>query len=163
MDRDTLLAAMDFAHDRLMGLLDQIDKSGRDTRQVVAWRPGPGRAHIAWQAMHIAASHHNLLHTRLIGDGVKDPELVERFRGGTKPSDENVPDLPAIRRTLQENYDALRDHVAGLTPADLARPAITPKGPQRTVGEWIVLLTWNQAHHDGQIRLTWNLYQAHGA
>ena len=33
----------------------------------------------------------------------------------------------------------------------------------RTVAESIILFAWHEAHHQGQIHLTWNLYkQAHG-
>ncbi|MFT3788568.1 MAG: hypothetical protein QM770_20750 [Tepidisphaeraceae bacterium] len=36
-------------------------------------------------------------------------------------------------------------------------------GVTRGVGESFVLLAWHEAHHQGQIHITWNLYKAaHG-
>ena len=46
---------------------------------------------------------------------------------------------------------------------ELARVQDFPNNVKRTIGESIVLLTWHDAHHQGQIHLTWNLYKAaHG-
>jgi uncharacterized damage-inducible protein DinB len=35
-----------------------------------------------------------------------------------------------------------------------------PGGTQRSVAEAITLLTWHEAHHQGQIHLTVNLFKA---
>ena len=159
MDRDTLLAGIDFARGRLLNTLDQIEKGGADAAHALAWRPGPGRAHIGWQAMHCAATHDKYLNVAIRGGPPGDPALVATFGGGSTPADDRVPDLAAIRAALESNRAAFRDYVAGLGPDDFARKL--PNG--RTVGESILLLTWHEAHHQGQIHLTWNLYkQAHG-
>lgn len=160
MDRDTLLAGVDFARARLLGVLDTIEKSGQDVNKVLAWRPGPGRAHIGWQAMHCAATHDRYLNVGMRGAAApRDPALVADYGGGSTPSDQKVPTLPAIRAALETNLRAFRDYVAGLTTDDFPRKL--PNG--KTVGEAILLLTWHEAHHQGQIHLTWNLYkQAHG-
>src|SRR4051794_20295084 len=159
MDRETLVASLDFARARLLGTLDTIEKSGQDIQKVLAWRPGPGRAHIGWQAMHCAATHDRYLNVGVKGGKPKDDVLVAGFAGGTTPSDENVPTLPSIRAALETNYAAFRSFVAGVTPEELSRKLASG----RTIGESIVLLTWHEAHHQGQIHLTWNLYkQAHG-
>jgi hypothetical protein len=159
MDRATLIAGMDFARARLLGTLETIEKSGQDPRKVLAWRPGPGRAHIGWQAMHLAATHDRYLNVHIKGGQPSDPELIAGFAGGTAPSDENVPTLQAIRAALDTRYKPFREYVADITPQELARSL--PNG--RTVGESIVLLTWHEGHTQGQIHLTWNLYkQSHG-
>lgn len=156
MDRDTLLAGLDFSRTRLVELLDKIDKSGHAVALV--WRPGPGRAHIAWQAMHCAATHDKYLNA-FKGGKPTDENLVARFGGGSTPSDQNVPDLATIRSALEKNYKNFRDYIATLTPADLARKLASG----RTIAESILLMAWHEAHHQGQIHLTWNLYkQAHG-
>lgn len=156
MDLQTLLAAADFSRSRLLGTLDAIEKSGLDVNQALAWRPGPGRAHIAWQAMHCAATHHRYLHVQLIGDAPTDDALVTRFAGGSTPSDDNIPSLPEIRSKLESTYAEFRNHCARLTPEDLQRV-----GPsKRTVAESLVLLSWHEAHHQGQIHLTFNLFKA---
>src|SRR3978361_498059 len=102
MDRDTLLAALDFSRARLLGTLDGIEKSGQDPAKVLAWRPGPGRAHIAWQAMHCAATHDRYLNVGLKGGKVTDEALVAAYAGGSTPSDTNIPDFATIRSELEK-------------------------------------------------------------
>ena len=41
MDKDTLLAEMDFSRARLLAILDTLEKSGQDLAKVLAGRPGP--------------------------------------------------------------------------------------------------------------------------
>ena len=159
MDRDTLIAGLDFSRTRLLNILDVIEKSGQAPAKVLAWRPGPGRAHIAWQAMHCAATHDKYLNVIIRGGKPKDEALVANYGGGSTPSDQNVPDLAAIRTALEGPYAAFREYVGSITPAELERKM--PSG--RTIGETIILFIWHEAHHQGQIHLTWNLYkQANG-
>jgi hypothetical protein len=150
---------LDFARARLLGSLEAIEKSGADLRDALAWRPGPGRAHIAWQAMHCAATLDRYLNVRLMGRPATDPELVARFGGGSTPSDDDVPALATIRQTLERHLPPFRDFIAGASPETLAR-TIDFGNVQRTIGESLVLLLWHEAHHQGQIHLTWNLYKA---
>ena len=159
MDRSTLLAGLDFSRNRLLGTLEAIEKSGQDMSQVLAWRPGPGRAHIGWQAMHCAATHDKYLNVNIKGSKPWDEARVAAFGGGSTPSDQNVPTLSAIRGALETDFAALRQFVLQVTDEEQNRKL--PNG--RTVGESILLLAWHEAHHQGQIHLTWNLYkQAHG-
>ena len=158
MDRATLLAALDFARSRLLNSLDQIEKSGPDASAALAWRPGPGRAHIAWQAMHCAATHDKYLNVNVRGGTARDEALVSSYGGGSTPSDLNIPTFADIRATLEKHYTPFRDYVASASPDELARKI--PNG--KTVAEAILLLTWHEAHHQGQIHLTWNMYRAVG-
>lgn len=163
MDKATLLAAFEFSRARLLGILETIEKSGQDVNKVLAWRPGPGRAHIAWQAMHCAATHDRYVNTRLRGGSDVDPELVKNFGGGSTPSDTLVPTLPEIRAALEKHYAGLKAYLASLTPEQFAVVQDFPNGVKRSVGESLILLAWHEAHHQGQIHLTWNLYKAaHG-
>ncbi|HWE02484.1 MAG TPA: DinB family protein [Tepidisphaeraceae bacterium] len=159
MDLNTLLAGLDFSRSRLLGLLETIEKSGQDLAGVLAWRPGPGRAHIAWQAMHCAATHDRYLNVGLKGGAVNDQALVAAYAGGSTPSDTNVPSLADIRSTLETTYGVFRNYVAALPASELSRMMAS----KRTVEESLLLMAWHEAHHQGQIHLTWNLYkQAHG-
>lgn len=158
MDRSTLLASLEFARHRLLNSLDVIEKSGADVAKVLAWRPGPGRAHIAWQAMHCAATHDKYVNGRLKGMPPTDPVLCETYGGGSVPSDHNIPSLTTIRETLARHFQTVKAFVA---EADLHRMVDFPAGGQRSVGESLILLAWHEAHHQGQIHLTWNLYKAH--
>ena len=159
MDQNTLLAGLDFSRSRLLGILDAIEKSGQDIAKVLAFRPAPGRAHIAWQAMHCAATHDRYLNVSLKGGKPNDEALCANFAGGSTPSDTNVPTLGEIRSALETTYAAFRSYAAALPAAELAR--VLPS--KRTVGESLLLLAWHEAHHQGQIHLTWNIYkQANG-
>lgn len=161
MDKATLLAAAEFSHSRLLGTLDAIEKAAPDTQKVLAWRPGPGRAHIAWQAMHLAATFEKYVGVFLKGGSVRDEALVTNYGGGSTPSDANVPSLGEIRQKLSAGFELLKSYINSLGPSDFGR-TITAGKNQRTVGESIILLGWHEAHHQGQIHLTWNLYkQAH--
>jgi hypothetical protein len=159
MDRDTLLAVMDFSRGRLLAVLETIEKNAPNADQVLAWRPGPNRAHIAWQAMHCAATHDRYLNVGVRGGQPHDAALVAAYAGGSTPSDQNIPNLSTIRSTLAKTFDDFRQYVAGVSSSDAQRKLASG----RTVEESIVLLAWHEAHHQGQIHLTWNLYkQAHG-
>jgi hypothetical protein len=160
MDRDTLIAQLDFTRARLLGILETIEKSGQDVGKVLAWRPTPGRAHVAWQAMHCAATHDRYLNVNLKKGEPRDAKLVENFAGGSTPSDQLVPTLPEIREKLAANFNTFRDFVASLGEHELATKFVGRDGKERSVGESIVLLAWHEAHHQGQIHLTWNMYKA---
>ncbi|MBC7783180.1 MAG: DinB family protein [Burkholderiales bacterium] len=164
MDKATLLAGLEFSRARLLGLLDGIEKTaGADIGRVLAWRPGPGRAHIGWQAMHCAATHDRYINVRIKGGQETDPELVKNFAGGSTPSDILVPTMPQIREAMQKHYTAFKQYIESATADDLAKQSDFPNNVKRTAAESIVLLTWHEGHHQGQIHLTWNMYKAaHG-
>ena len=163
MDTQTLLAAMEFSRARLLGSIEAIEKSGQDPAKALAWRPGLGRAHIAWQLMHCAATYHKYLNVGLLGGQVKDEALVSSYGGGSTPADQNLPSLAAIKDKLASTYADLKAYVAGLNSAELSTKKTGPGGKERTVAESIILLTWHESHLQGQIHLTWNLYKAaHG-
>jgi hypothetical protein len=163
MDRQTLLSALDFARDRLLGSIQTIENSGQDPARVLVWRPGPGRAHIGWQLLHCAATHHKHLYATLQAKPIPNEKLVADFGAGSTPSDSNLPSPETIKQTLASTFTEFRQYVASLSPTDLSSRKVGPPGRERLLGEWILLYTWHEAHHQGQIHLTWNLYRAaHG-
>src|SRR5262245_19544682 len=112
MDRETLIAALEFSRARLLGTLDAIEKSGAEVSTVLAWRPGPGRAHIGWQAMHCAATHDRYLNVRIKGGSAKDEALTANFAGGTTPADDKVPTIGEIRAKLEKAYGDLKAYAS---------------------------------------------------
>ena len=162
MDINTLLVGLDFARARLLGTLETIEKSGHDVAKVLAWRPGPGRAHMGWQFLHCAATHHKHVYATLQGKPIPDEALARNYAGGSTPSDQDIPSVGVIKDKLASSYADFRAYIAALKPADLTR-IVGPAGRERSLGDMIVLYTWHEAHHQGQIHITWNMYKAaHG-
>lgn len=144
---------------KTLELLDSIEKSP-DAAVVLGWRPGAGRAHIAWQLMHLGATDDRHLNVRMNGGQPCEPDYVRRFAGGSTP-DDDIPALPEIRRYLTERRDALLAHLGGLSDAALAEKP-NEQAPW-VYREWFQVLAWHEAHHHGQAHLTFNLYRAaHG-
>ncbi len=163
MDAQTLLLGMQFTRDRLLGTLLAVEKSEFDSNAVLRWRPGPLRAHIAWQAMHCAATHHDYGRRMLLGLEPVNKPLLTHYAGGSTPSDHDVPELDTMRHVLEEEYQPLQAALAACTPEQLNKLLPGPGGKDRSLAEIIALLTWHEAHHQGQMHLTFNLYkQAHG-
>ena len=156
MNKADLQEMMEFARRKTLDLIDTIAKAP-DPAKVLAWRPGPGRAHLAWQLMHLGATDDRHLGVRMKGGEPKEPDLVRRFAGGSTP-DNDIPSLDAIRRYLDERRAALLEHLRGLDEGALATKP-NPQAPW-TYHEWFKVLAWHEAHHQGQAHLTFNLYRA---
>jgi uncharacterized damage-inducible protein DinB len=149
-------AFLTFSRRKTLELLDAI--AGRpDADKLLAWRPGPGRAHVAWQLMHIAATDDRHLYVRMRGAAEpREPEYVRRFAGGSTP-DDTIPAVAEIRRYLTERRQEMLDHLRTLTEAQMpTKPR--PEAPW-TYAEWFQVLSWHEAHHQGQVHLTVNLYK----
>jgi len=151
-----LLIFLDFSRGKTLKLLDDITKRP-DHAAVLGWRPGTGRAHIAWQLMHVAATDDRHLYVRMKAGEAREPELVRRFAGGSVP-DDRIPTVDEIRRYLTDRRRELLDHFRSLKESELtAKP--NDQAPW-TYLEWIQVLAWHEAHHQGQAHLTFNLYRA---
>lgn len=156
MNAADLEAILTFNRRKTLELLDAIAKRP-DPEKLLGWRPGPGRAHIAWQLMHVAATDDRHLNVRMKPGEPREPEYVRRFAGGSTP-DDNIPTLAEIRRYLTERRDALIGHLRTLDDRVLATKP-TPEAPWAYV-EWFQVLSWHEAHHQGQAHITVNLYRA---
>lgn len=159
MTRSDLLEFMEFARKKTMELLDTIAKQPEPAK-ILGWRPAPGRAHIAWQLMHVAATDDRHLYVRMRGGEPKEPDYVRRFAGGSVPDDQPT-SLDEIRRYLDDRRRDLLDHLRRLSDSDLANKP-NPQA-QWNYHEWFKVLAWHEAHHQGQAHLTLNLYRAQHA
>src|SRR2546423_3115901 len=119
MNRSDIRTLLEFTRKKTLDTLDAIAKRP-DAKAVLAWRPGPGRAHLAWQLMHIAATDDRHVTVRMKGGEPSDPELVRRFAGGSVP-DDDVPQLAAIRAYLTERRAALVEHLKSLDESQLGQ------------------------------------------
>src|SRR5262245_57222105 len=118
MNQSDLVQLLEFSRKRTIGLIDTI-AARPDSAAVLGWRAGPGRAHIAWQIMHIAATDDRHLNVRMRGGQPASAEFVQRFAGGSTP-DDDIPSLDVIRRYLAERRDAMVEHLKGLPSTALA-------------------------------------------
>src|SRR5262245_22153944 len=112
------VASMIYTRTRTLATLDRALQESNSQR-VLGWRPGPGRAHTAWQLMHVAMTEELFATERLV-PGTKPawPDLVARFRGGSTP-DDDIPPQDTIRRMLAESREHLLATLARFSDKDL--------------------------------------------
>ena len=156
MNKIDIESSLNFARRKFLELLDTIAKTPSPAA-ILGWRPGPGRAHIAWQFMHIGATDDRHLHVRMTGGEPQEPEFVRRFAGGSVP-DDDIPSLEVIRSYLIGQREAMLTHLRMLSDDDLERKP-NEQAPW-VYREWFQVLTWHEGHHHGQAHLTFNLYKA---
>ena len=150
------IEVLDFTRQKTLALVDKLAKE-TNVKAILGWRPGPGRAHIAWQLMHIAATDDRHVHVRMTGGQPQEAELVRRFAGGSTP-DDNIPTPDEIRRYLAAQRAEVLAHVKKL-PDNVLGAKPNDQAPW-TYHEWLNVLAWHEAHHQGQAHITFNLCQA---
>ena len=154
-----LTKSFEFNRGRTLATLDEIDKLPNPAA-ALAFRLGPGRAHIGWQLMHVAITEEIFATERLAPQKPgKWTELWPRFRGGSK-ADDDVPSSAAIRSTLAEARQRLletlatyNDHQLGEIPPPLAERKLT-------FHDVLHIIAWHEAHHQGQAHATLNTFKA---
>ena len=147
----------EFNRNRTLLTLDEVAKQS-DPAAVLGWRPGPGRAHIAWQLMHVAVTEELFATDRLFGKTAGFSELLPRFKGGSTPDDQ-IPNVDQIREVLAASRQHLLDGIATLTEADLTRVPDALKERNWTIARALQVLSWHEAHHQGQAHITLNLWK----
>ena len=156
---ELLIKSPEFARARTLRLLDGIEKEP-NPQAILAWRPGPGRAHIGWQVMHVAVTEEIFATERLAPE--KEPywkELWPRFRGGSTP-DDDVPTVAMIRDVLKGAREHLLETLRGIGDDRLDEIPEALRERKIAIRDVFSLLAWHEAHHQGQAHLTWNLYKA---
>ena len=158
---ETCLAQWDLNRKRTLAKLDEIAKL-TNPEAVLGWRPGLGRAHIAWQLMHIGITEELFATERLIGTAPAYPDLLPRYRGGSTP-DDNIPTVDRIRDVLDASRIHLQQTVSTFQESDLQiiPPALKERG--LTIGQSLLVLAWHEAHHQGQAHITLNLWKVANA
>ena len=146
---------------RTLATLDAVEKLP-DPRAALGWRPGPGRAHIAWQLVHVGITEELFATERLTGKPPQFADLVPRFKGGSTP-DDDVPEVATIREVLETSRRNLLATIGTFTDADLGTIPEAFRERGWTLDTILRVLTWHEPHHQGQAHLTLNLYKAaHG-
>lgn len=147
-----------FNRDRTLATINSLAETD-DPMAVLGWRPGPGRAHIAWQLMHIGITEERFAMIRPIEQSTISADLIERFRGGSVP-DDNIPTIEEIRNVLEESRRHLLATMDQLTDDDLA--TVPERFQERgwDLRTCLKVLTWHEPHHQGQAHITFNLWKA---
>jgi len=154
-----LVAVLVANRNRTLATLNTIEQLPNPAA-ALAYRPGPGRAHIGWQLMHIAVTEEIFATERLNpGKAGAFTDLWPRFRGGSTP-DDNVPTAAEIRRVLEESRAHLLDTLRAYDDSRLGEVPESLKARNMTVLDVLHIIGWHEAHHQGQAHLTLNLYKA---
>jgi len=147
-----------FNRERTLATLDEIEKAS-DPRAALGWRPGPERAHMAWQLMHIGMTEELFATQRLLGKTSDYAELAPRFKGGSTP-DDDIPSLESIRDLLNQSREHLLSTMATFTTDDLAIIPEPFKERGWTLATILKIVAWHEPHHQGQAHLNLNLFRA---
>ena len=156
---DTLIRSIEFNRTRTLGLLEKIEQEP-NPEKVLGWRPGAGRAHIAWQLMHVAVTEELFATERLLpSKPAQFNDLIPRFKGGSTP-DDIIPTAAAIRQTLNESRVHLLDTLRQFSDEQLSVIPEAFKARNLTILDVLHIIIWHEAHHQGQAHITLNLYKA---
>jgi hypothetical protein len=155
---DLFSQAYAFYRKRTLDLLDRVEKEP-DPMRVLGWRPGPGRAHIGWQLMHIGITEELFAKERLTPPKPGQwTELWPRFRGGSTP-DDDIPSPQLIREVLTGARQNLLTTLKEFGDDRLGEIPEALKQRGLTVRDVLFIVGWHEAHHQGQAHITLNLYK----
>ncbi|MEX0978774.1 MAG: DinB family protein [Pirellulales bacterium] len=154
-----LIKSFQFNRVRTLATLDEIEKLSHP-QAALAFRLGPGRAHVGWQLLHIGITEEIFATERLAPE--KPPkwkELWPRFRGGSK-ADDDVPNATTIRQIMAESRERLLATLSTYSEDRLGE--IPPPLAERklTFHDVLHLLSWHESHHQGQAHAMLNSYRA---
>ena len=158
---EVLVESFKFNRSRVLTLLDEIDEM-ENPAEALAWRPGEGRAHIAWQLMHLGISEEIFATEWLVAsDESPHRESWSRFRGGSTPDDE-IPTSDEIRTVLADGRRQLLEALAGYDDSQLDdtiwhHPRMKVDLSLLTI---LHIIGYHEGHHQGQAHITLNLYKA---
>ena len=109
---ETYQESFAFNRSRTLALLDSIAEM-ESPAAVLGWRPGEGRAHIAWQLMHIGVTEELFGVERLASrpEAARHADIWERFRGGSTP-DDTIPSVDEIRQVLSDGRELMSETLA---------------------------------------------------
>lgn len=154
---EAIQSCWEFNRGRTIALLDRIAELP-DPMSALGWRPRPGRAHIAWQVLHIGITEELFATERILGTSPEFADYVPRFKGGSTP-DDDIPNLDEIHRILKLSREHLLGTFEQFADADLETipDAFAERG--WSLGTILQVISWHEAHHQGQAHAVLNWYQ----
>ena len=154
----TMVEGWELNRHQTLRLLDAIEALP-NPEHVLGWRPAPGRAHIAWQLMHIGISEEVFATEDLLGQAPDFAEYVLRFKSGSTP-DEEIPSPARIREVLNSSREHLVRTVSTFSDRDLETIPEAYRERGWSFAKFLRIVAWHEAHHQGQAHLTLNMYRA---
>lgn len=153
---DLVLHQMTYNRNATREVLTGMEKTGQFEKALL-FRPPTGRASIAFQLMHIAASDDVLLAENLAIQPPVSLAYIDAYARGKKPPEKH-PSRADIEAYLKKTSDALRAHIRAMKPGDLGKkPHAKSWG---TNFEMLQSVIFHEAHHQGQAHLTLNIFKA---
>lgn len=145
--------------ERTLATLDAIAEMD-NPQDILGWRPGSQRAHIAWHFMHVAVTEEMFATERLLpGTQPCLDGLIDRFKGGSTP-DDNISTLDEIRDALATGREHLFATFGRFSDEELDNVPAPLQERGWTLRKTLQIICWHEGHHQGQAHLTLNLYKA---
>ena len=149
---DFLVQQLETNRKKTLAVLERAEEAG-----ALDWRPGEGRAHVAWQTMHVGATEESFARERLTVGQLANPDTVEAYRHGSTPQDA-VPSADEIRSYLTDSRVLLLETIRSLDAdnLDVTPDQLSSRG--WTLRDALQLIAWHEPHHQGQSHITMNLF-----
>lgn len=140
---------------KLLEEISQLDYP----QSALATRPGPGRAHIAWQLMHVGVTEELFASQRLRSTDSSLTEWFPEYQKGGIASD-TIPDTDTIRSVLEVSRTNLLDAISQISETDLEQVPDGLKERGWTNKMALQIVCWHEPHHQGQAHLTLNSWKS---
>ena len=132
-----------YIRSRVIGFIKEIEATPY-AQEALQWSMpfGKGRAHIAWQLMHCAATYDRYLHLRILNQEPKNQELVKAYGNGSVPNHKIIVKVEEILSALDTTTKPYYDYFESLSPEKINdKPHLAA---EKTHKEILHLLNW---HH----------------
>lgn len=156
---NTLINQHRFIRSRVISFIKEIASTPYG-QEALQWSMpfGKGRAHIAWQFMHCAATYDRYLNFRILNQQPKNTELVKAYGNGSVPDSKIVVKAEEILSALDVTTQPYYKYFEILSPEKINEKP-NPEA-EKTHREILELLNWHEASHAGQAQITWNAFRA---
>ncbi|MCA9015477.1 MAG: DinB family protein [Planctomycetaceae bacterium] len=157
VDIATISQILELNRSMTLKLLNEISQFD-EPQSALAYRPGPQRAHIAWQIMHIAITEELFATDRLRKTASNLSDWFPTFQKGSL-ADNNIPAVDVIQAVLAESRANLLNTISQISAAEMEQ---VPEGLQErgwTNQMALQIVCWHEPHHQGQAHLLLNSWK----
>lgn len=155
---ETICQLLEFNRGMTLKLLEEISQLD-NPNSALAFQPGPKRAHIAWQIMHVAVTEELFATERLKERPSELTEWISRYQRGSI-ADGNIPSLDEIQTVLAHSRKNLLETLSQIDPAEMEQIPEGLKERGWTNSFALQVICWHEAHHQGQAHFLLNSWKA---